>query len=75
MQTAKLFNNGRSQAVRLPKELRFSGEDVYVKKIGNMVILLSKDDPWSPLISSLDQFSADFMNTREQPPQDVREEL
>lgn len=75
MQTAKLFNNGRSQAVRLPKELRFSGEDVYIRKIGSMVILLPKDDPWSSLISSLDQFSADFMNTREQPPQDVREEL
>lgn len=75
MQTAKLFNNGRSQAVRLPKELRFSGEDVYVRKIGNMVILLPKDDPWSPLVSSLDQFSDDFMNTREQPSQDVREEL
>ncbi|SFK35766.1 antitoxin VapB [Desulfomicrobium apsheronum] len=75
MQTAKLFNNGRSQAVRLPKELRFSGEDVYVRKIGNMVILLPKDDPWSPLVNSLDQFSSDFMNTREQPPLDAREEL
>ena len=75
MQTAKLFNNGRSQVVRLPKELRFSGEDVYVKKIGNMVILLPKDDPWSAMVNSLSQFSDDFMNTREQPPQDVREEL
>jgi len=75
MQTAKLFNNGRSQAVRLPKELRFSGDDVYIKKIGNMVILLPKSDPWSPLISSLDQFSGDFMGTREQPPQGEREEL
>jgi antitoxin VapB len=75
MQTAKLFNNGRSQAVRLPKELRFSGEDVFVRKIGNMVVLLPKDDPWSPLMNSLDQFSDDFMSAREQPPQDVREEL
>lgn len=75
MQTAKLFNNGRSQAVRLPKELRFSGDDVYIKKIGNMVVLLPKDDPWSPLMDSLDQFSPDFMDTREQPPQGVREEL
>jgi antitoxin VapB len=75
MQTAKLFNNGRSQAVRLPKELRFSGEDVFVRKIGNMVVLLPKDDPWSPLMNSLDQFSDDFMRAREQPPQDVREEL
>jgi antitoxin VapB len=75
MQTAKLFNNGRSQAVRLPKELRFSGEDVFVRKIGNMVVLLPKDDPWAPLMNSLDQFSDDFMSAREQPPQDVREEL
>jgi len=75
MQTAKLFNNGRSQAVRLPKELRFSGEAVYVRKIGNMVVLLPKDDPWSPLVDSLGQFSDDFMDTREQPQQDVREEL
>ncbi|KAF5061034.1 Antitoxin VapB2 [anaerobic digester metagenome] len=75
MQTAKLFNNGRSQAVRLPKELRFSGEDVFVRKIGNMVVLLPKDDPWSPLMNSLDQFSDDFMSARDQPPQDVREEL
>lgn len=75
MQTAKLFNNGRSQAVRLPKDLRFSGDDVYIKKIGNMVILLPKNDPWLPLISSLDQFSDDFMVTREQPPQGLREEL
>jgi hypothetical protein len=42
MQTAKLFNNGRSQAVRLPKELRFSGEDVFVRKIGNMVVLYAQ---------------------------------
>jgi antitoxin VapB len=75
MQTAKLFNNGRSQAVRLPKELRFSGDDVYIKKIGNMVILLPKNDPWSPLMGSLDQFSVDFMESREQPPQGMREEL
>lgn len=75
MQTAKLFTNGRSQAVRLPKELRFPGEDVYIKKIGNMVILLPKDDPWSPLLNSLDQFSDDFMNEREQPQMGAREEL
>ncbi len=75
MQTAKLFTNGRSQAVRLPKELRFSGEDVYIKKIGNMVILLPKDDPWSPLLNSLDQFSDDFMSEREQPPLNAREDL
>ncbi len=75
MKTAKLFTNGRSQAVRLPKECRFSGDDVYIKKFENMVILLPKDDPWSSLIDSLDQFSDDFMEDRNQPAEQVREEL
>jgi antitoxin VapB len=75
MQTAKIFINGRSQAVRLPKEFRFSGEDVFIKKIGNMVILYPKNDPWAPLVNSLGQFTDDFMETREQPAQDSRENL
>ncbi|RJQ79192.1 MAG: antitoxin [Desulfobacteraceae bacterium] len=75
MQTAKIFINGRSQAVRLPKDFRFSGEDVYIKKVGKMVILIPKDDPWSSLINSLDQFTDDFMESREQPNQTQRENL
>ena len=75
MQTAKIFLNGRSQAVRLPKEFRFQGTDVFIKKIGNMVILLPKDDPWASLIGSLDQFSEDFMESRHQQTQDDREPL
>ena len=75
MQTAKIFINGRSQAVRLPKEFRFSGDDVFIKKIGNMVVLFPKDDPWAPLEKSLDQFTDDFMETRDQPAQDSRENL
>jgi antitoxin VapB len=75
MQTAKLFINGRSQAVRLPKEFRFSGNDVFIKKIGNMVVLLPKDDPWSSLVHSLDEFTDDFMNSRNQPDQDSREQF
>lgn len=75
MQTAKIFINGRSQAVRLPKEFRFSGNDVYIKKIGNMVVLLPKDDPWSSLVNSLDEFTDDFMNSRNQPELDSREQF
>ena len=75
MKTARIFLNGRSQAVRLPKEFRFSGKDVYINKVGNMVVLLPKDDPWAPLISSLNQFTDDFMQTRDQPAQDTRESL
>jgi antitoxin VapB len=75
MQTAKIFTNGRSQAVRLPKEYRFTGDDVFINKIGNIVVLIPKDDPWSVLANSLDQFSDDFMEDRNQPPQDSREDL
>lgn len=75
MQTAKLFKNGRSQAVRLPKDFRFTGNAVFIKKIGKMVILLPKDDPWSSLVNSLDQFSDDFMETRDQPVPDTREKF
>ncbi|MYB57353.1 MAG: antitoxin [Gemmatimonadetes bacterium] len=67
MKTAKLFANGRSQAVRLPKEFRFEGSEVYIKRLGKMVVLLPRDDPWAPLIESLDMFSDDFMAERNQP--------
>lgn len=75
MQTAKLFTNGRSQAVRLPKEFRFSGNDVFINKIGKIIILIPKDDPWESLAESLDQFTDDYMKTRDQPPNDSREKL
>jgi antitoxin VapB len=67
MKTAKLFKNGRSQAVRLPKEYQFNGNDVFIKKFNNIVMLFSKNDPWAPLINSLDQFSDDFIDERNQP--------
>lgn len=73
MQTAKIFINGRSQAVRLPKDFRFTENDVFIKKIGKMVVLLPKDDPWSSLVNSLDQFTDDFMENREQPDQNPRD--
>ena len=75
MQTAKLFNNGRSQAVRLPKECRFNGEDVYIKKFEDIVILIPKENLWGSLVSSLDEFTDDFMSDREQPTEQTREGL
>lgn len=67
METAKLFRNGRSQAVRLPKEFRFEGEKVYVRRMGNAVVLLPYQDSWRGLYESLEWFSEDFMDSREQP--------
>ncbi len=75
MKTAKLFQNGQSQAVRLPKEFRFNGKQVFIKKIGNAVMLIPYQNSWQALIDSLDKFSADFMTERDQPTQQVREDL
>ena len=75
MRTAKLFKNGRSQAVRLPKEFRFDGTQVFIKKMGNMVVLIPEQDSWQTLFDSLEQFSDDFMESRNQPEQQVREGL
>jgi antitoxin VapB len=63
MHTAKLFKNGRSQAVRLPKEYALPGDEVYVKRINGVVMLIPKDgDPWGPFVDSLDKFSDDFLS-------------
>jgi antitoxin VapB len=63
MDTAKLFRNGRSQAVRLPKEYVLPGDEVYVTRINGVVVLIPKDgNLWGPLIDSLDKLSDDFMN-------------
>jgi antitoxin VapB len=75
MKTARLFRNGQSQAVRLPKEYRFTGEKVLIKKVGNAVILLPQKGSWKSLLESLNRFSDDFMETRQQPDQRSRERL
>jgi antitoxin VapB len=75
MKTAKLFRNGQSQAVRLPKEFRFEGDFVYVKKSGNAVVLLPAKGIWGSLVESLDKFSDDFMAERDQPDAQKREAL
>jgi antitoxin VapB len=62
MQTARLFINGRSQAVRLPKEFNFRGESVYVQKLGEAVILVPFDKDWEVFIHGLNNFSDDYMS-------------
>ncbi|HXC40892.1 MAG TPA: type II toxin-antitoxin system VapB family antitoxin [Burkholderiales bacterium] len=73
MKTAKLFQNGQSQAVRLPKEFRFEGNEVLIKKSGNAVVLIPLIDSWDSLLGSLDKFSKDYMSARRQPRQRKRE--
>ncbi len=75
MDTARLFQSGRSQAVRLPKEYRFVGTEVAVKHFGNGVLLLPVDDPWQMLAAGLAAFEPGFVLAREQPDDQVRAEI
>ena len=61
MEVAKIFSNGGSQAVRLPKNCRFDQDEVLVNRIGSVVILMPKNDPWAPMMQSLDMFTDDFL--------------
>jgi antitoxin VapB len=72
---AKIFMSGRSQAVRLPKELRFSGDTVIARRLGNGVLLLPVDAPWQSMLQALDEFEPGFVMEREQPArQQIRED-
>jgi antitoxin VapB len=64
METAKVFMNGRSEAVRLPKDCRFNSNEVYVKKVGDLVLLIPKDKTWEVFMQGLDGFTKDFMTER-----------
>ncbi|MGB3641414.1 MAG: type II toxin-antitoxin system VapB family antitoxin [Rivularia sp. (in: cyanobacteria)] len=75
MKTAKLITNDDNQTVVLPEEFKFDGNEVYIKKIGNAIVLISKENPWQTLLDSLELFSEDFMETREQPQLDIRDTL
>ena len=75
MDRAKLFQTGRSQAVRLPKAYRFEGQEVIVRQLGNGVLLMPVDDPWTTLEAGLRMFEPGFRIEREQPEEQRREEL
>jgi antitoxin VapB len=64
MDTAKLFQTGRSQAVRLPKGYGFEGEEVMVKHFGGGLLLLPLNDPWACMSAALDMFEPGFQIER-----------
>lgn len=72
MMTAKIFENGRSQAVRLPKEYRFTTDEVMISKVGDIVMLVPKDSKWDSFMKAVDVFSDDFLEDG-RPPQNVQE--
>jgi len=75
MTTARVFRSGNSQAVRLPKEFQVMASELYIKRVGNVLILVPKNDGWASLEKSLSMFSDDFMQERVQPAKQPREDL
>ncbi len=59
MKTAKIFQNGRSQAVRLPKEFRFKDDEVAISSIGDIVILVPKDKIWDTFLEGINKIDND----------------
>ena len=76
METAKVFENGRSQAIRLPKKFRFTGDEVVVQRLGHAVILIPKEETWQTFMDGINSFTEDiFEDGRSQDVPTVRESL
>lgn len=72
MDTAKIFENGKSQAIRIPKAYRLKGKEVNITKIGDAIIILPKKDIWESFEEGLNSFTDDFLTDRHQPEYDKR---
>ncbi len=76
METAKIFENGRSQAVRLPKRFRFDVDEVVIQQLGDAVLLVPKESLWNTFMDGLNSFTDDiFESERDQGVQKERESL
>ena len=76
MDTAKIFENGRSQAVRLPQKYRFNADEVVIQRLGDAVLLVPKESLWNTFMDGVNSFTEDiFENGRDQGGQEERESL
>lgn len=75
MEIAKVFQTGRSQAVRLPKAFRFNGNEVAIKSFGRGVLLMPIDNPWDVMLEAVNEFEAGFQLERADQGEQFREEF
>ncbi len=66
---------GRSQAIRLPKEYRFGGEEIYINKVDGVLMVVEREKLWGIFEGSLDKFTDDFMSDRGIDIKDSRDQL
>ena len=67
MTTTRVFQNGNSQAIRIPQEMRTDRKEYCINKIGDIFIAYPSDDPWAPVRQVIGTFPEDFMIDRNQP--------
>jgi len=76
MQLAQIATNGQRQVLTLPEDIRFSESSVYIRRVGNAVLLVPQDKQWEVFLNGLNRFSSDFMeHGREQGAEETREEF
>lgn len=74
MKTAKVFKSGNSQAIRLPREFQLRDSEVYIRKMGNCLVIIPKEDPWKIVQESVGEFTSDIFEAgRQQSPPQERE--
>lgn len=67
MTTTRVFQNGNSQAIRIPQEMKTDEKEYCISKIGEIFIAYPASDSWAPTRSVIGTFPADFITDREQP--------
>ena len=72
-ETINIQNDLGSQAIRIPENYKINDDKVYVKRVGNALYLIPFHNPWQNLIESLDKFTPDFMEERNQSDNQTRE--
>lgn len=72
-ETISIQNESGSQAIRIPESHKIHDDKVYVKRLGNALYLIPYHNPWQNLFESLDKFTPDFMEERNQLSEQKRE--
>lgn len=73
--TIEIKKGKKHQTIIIPDKMRINDEKVYLKKVGNALFIIPFHNPWQNMLDSLNMFTTDFMTQREQPENQLRENL
>lgn len=74
-ETIEIQNKAGIQALIIPENLKINDDKVYIKQFGNVLYIIPFHNPWQVLIDSLENFTSDFMENREQYSNEKRESV